>query len=155
MIKKYDKFFVSLNYITNYNPLFFKNYKKFNFLNKNKIFCRNFFLFLFLLKYINNVYNFNNIKLFIKPFKKKLNTILRAPYRYKLTRHQISLFRYNINIKIYFPFNLIFFKKLFFLKIFIKKFNFLFIFLENNLIFNHKIKLFFNFKVYKNFNFLI
>ena len=74
-----------------------KNFNKLTFFKKNKkqIYCKNFFLFLLLLKYKKNSI-FSKSTIFIKPYKKKIYTILRSPYRHKLTRHQLVLNRYEI-----------------------------------------------------------
>jgi len=78
--------------------------------NKNQIFCRNLFLFLILIKYKNkNLLDKSTV--FIKPYKKKIYTILRAPYRHKLSRHQLVLNRYNIISSIKMKTNNIFFAK--------------------------------------------
>jgi len=121
---------------------------KFNLINNlkikytNKIICRNFFLFLFLL----NFFKKNKNCFFIKPFKKKTLTILRAPYRYKLSKHQLIINRYLIFLK-----NVIFFEN----KIFFKTYNQIIILLlffyknvlwfETNLVFFLKLKISFNF----------
>jgi hypothetical protein len=100
-----NKIIFSISYITNFKPSIineFNNLKLFKFKNKNRIICRNFFLFLLLLKYLKKKNHFNNT-LFIKPFKKKLYTILRAPYRHKLTRHQFSIDRFKIVSRIQLP----------------------------------------------------
>ena len=105
---------ISVSYITNFKPADFLNFKNFKILknkNSNKIISRNFFLFLLLLKY-SNINNKLNITIFIKPFFKKFITILRAPYRHKLSRHQFILSRYyilysiNINVTKIFIINL-------------------------------------------------
>jgi hypothetical protein len=100
--KKQIKFTIS--YITNFKPadfLTFKDFKIFKTKNKQKIISRNFFLFLILLKYTNTNDNIN-ISLFVKPTFKKSITLLRAPYRYKLARHQFILSRYFIVFSFYF-----------------------------------------------------
>jgi hypothetical protein len=97
-----NKIIFSIIYITNFQPNIiadFNNIKLFKIKKKNRIICRNFFLFLLLLKYFKKN-NFFNISLFIKPFKKKLFTILRAPYRHKLTRHQLSLNRFKVTANV-------------------------------------------------------
>lgn len=97
---------MSISYITNFQPSLFKNFsnaKLFVNKNKTKIISKNFFLFLLLLKY-NNKKNFN-IKLFIKPTYKKFITLLRAPYRYKLARHQFIMNRYFILMSLKMNFN--------------------------------------------------
>lgn len=102
---------ISISYISNFKPLFlFKHLKQFNLfsIEKKRIHCKNFFFFIFLLKY----YNFNFFKkssIFIKPIKKKKYTLLRAPYRHKLSRHQFEFSRFYIicNFKLYFLNNFI------------------------------------------------
>lgn len=96
---------ISISYTTNFKPSYFNNFKNLKlFKNKNnsKIIARNFFLFLLLLKY-SNKHNILSTTIFVKPFYKKVLTILRAPYRHKLSRHQFILSRYsilyNINFK--------------------------------------------------------
>ena len=137
---------VSIKYITNFNPIFYKNLEKFNFINKNKIYCKNFFLFLFLLKYLNNLKFCKNIKLFIKPIKKFYYNILKAPYKNKLSKHQIGIFRYNINLK------LIFFSKILILNTFkhiflyLNKLKFFFFIIDSNFLYKHKLNLFLNIK---------
>ena len=154
MKKNTNNLCLNLTYLTNFKPNFSKSFYKLNFFKSNKkIFCRNFFLFLFLLKYINNFFLCKNIKFFVKPLKKNFNNILRAPYKNKLSRHQISIFRYIINIKFLFSINIFIFKKLNFLFIFLKNFLIFFNFLETNVIYKNKLKLFFNFKLKNNFNF--
>jgi hypothetical protein len=84
--------------MTNFKPSYFTNFKNFKlFKNKNnsKIIARNFFLFLLLLKY-SNKNNILSTTIFVKPFYKKILTILRAPYRHKLSRHQFILSRYSV-----------------------------------------------------------
>lgn len=122
---------ISISYITNFKPsnfLDFKNYKlfknKYNYKYNLKIISRNFFLFLLLLKYTYNGGIFN-VKIFIKPFYKKILTVLRAPYRHKLSRHQFILSRYSVLYIINFNLNKVYFNNfseiLYFLKN-IKKF---------------------------------
>ena len=98
---------ISLSYITNFKPSNFSNFSNFQLFNnnsKNKIISRNFFLFLLLLKYTKKKSTIN-VSVFVKPFFKKFITVLRAPYRHKLSRHQFILSRYyvlfsmNLNIK--------------------------------------------------------
>ena len=153
MINKKNNFIVNINYLTNFNPLNFKNFNKFDLINKNKIYCRNFFLFLFLLKYLNKNKFCNKINLFIKPLKKKYNNILRAPYKNKLSKHQLGVYRYNILITFYFLKTVYTYKNINNFFYFFNNFNNFFNFLESNLIYNYKLKIFFNFKI--PFNFLI
>lgn len=72
-------------------------------INDNKIVCRNFFLFFVLMKY-NKKNSLSTSSFFVKPIKKNVQTILRAPYRHKITRHQLTLVRYNIIFKLVFNF---------------------------------------------------
>lgn len=98
---------ISISYITNFQPSLFKNFNStqlFSSKNKLKIISKNFFLFLLLLKY-NNSKNKFNIKLFIKPNYKKFITLLRAPYRYKLARHQFLVNRFYIIMSLKINFN--------------------------------------------------
>lgn len=95
---------IKTNLVTNFKPFFFENYNNFSFLgkNKNQIFCKNFFVYLLLLKYKKNHF-FSKSSIFVKKYKKKVYTILRAPYRHKLARHQFHLNRYEINSSIKIP----------------------------------------------------
>lgn len=89
---------ISISYTTNFKPSHFLNFNNlslFKSKNNSKIISRNFFLFLLLIKYSNNNY-YLNTSVFVKPFFKKLITVLRAPYRHKLSRHQFILSRYSI-----------------------------------------------------------
>lgn len=135
--------------------MYLNKFNNVNFFKKNKqqIFCRNLFLFLILIKYKNRNL-FNKSSIFIKPYKKKIYTILRAPYRHKLSRHQIVLNRYNIvsslrlkTIKIPSAKN---FSNVVYFYNFFKKFN---IWFESNIIYNYKTKISYCFKY--NYNFKI
>ncbi len=111
----------------------------------NQLLSKNFFFFFFLIKYLNKK-NFNKNILWVKPLKKKSYTFLKSPYRHKLARHQIKLFRYDIFFKmIFFLKEIPIFKNIYSLKNFVflnKKY---FIFIESNMVFQSKI----------NFNFFI
>lgn len=150
-----NKFYLSTNLITNFKPQILDNFDNFLFFkkNKNQIFCRNFFLFLLLIKY-KKINFIEKSSIFIKPFKRKVYTILRSPYRHKLTRHQIILNRYeiisSIIINIKNPPLISNFNATLNLMNILKKFN---VWFESNLIFNHRSKISFNF-FYKN-NFLL
>lgn len=138
---------------TNFKPKHINNFNNLNFFkkNKNQIFCRNLFLFLLLIKYKKNFF-FDNSSILIKPYKRKIYTILRSPYRHKLARHQLVLNRYYITSSIRLKNNNIFkttnFKNIIKLFNFFKTFNFWF---ESNIISNYKIK--FSYSFYYNFNF--
>lgn len=115
---------ISISYTTNFKPsnfLNFKDYKLFKNKNNSRIISRNFFLFLLLLKYSNKVNNFNT-SIFVKPFYKKVLTVLRAPYRHKLSRHQFILSRYSILYTINFNLNKIIFTDLSEIIYFLKNF---------------------------------
>lgn len=125
--------YISSNLITNFKPYTSININKIK-KNDKQIYCKNFLMYLILLKYKNNIFIKSNIH--IKKYKKKIYTILRSPYRHKLARHQIALNRYNINFSTYIKINsdlkIKNFKKLLsFLKI-LKNFSNLF---ESNLIY--------------------
>lgn len=143
-----NKLIFYFTFLTNFKPnnfnLFSSN-KKFKFKKNNRIICRNFFLFILLLKYLNkNINSQSNI--WVKPLKQKNLTILRAPYRYKLARQQITLSRYFIFYKILFNFNENFnftsFKQINDFFNFFKKFN---IWVESNIVYQFKIKCIFSF----------
>lgn len=145
---------LSTDLITNFKPNFLLSFNKIDFLKikTNQIFCKNFFLFLLLLKYKVNFFSKSTI--FVKPYKKKIFTILKSPYRHKLARHQISLKRYEIKSTI--KFKMIDspkFKNFSSIIIFFKNVNKYLNWFESNIIFVHKSKINFNF-FYKN-NFML
>lgn len=147
---------IILSFLTNFRPANFSYLNNIDFLKirkNSKIILRNFFLFLILLKYLTNNKNkkFLNQTVWVKPTKKKLITILKAPYKNKLARNQLLLKRFFIFYKI----KLIFLDKIDFKSFdkilelikFFKNFNF---FLESSLIYQYKTKINFNF-FYNNF----
>jgi hypothetical protein len=114
--------------------------------------CRNFILFLLLISYLKNNIFFLNFSFFVKPVFKKSSVILRAPYKNKLSRHQLSYSRYNLMLK----FNLklvefVKFTKISDLFFFINKIKSFFLWFESNICYQHKIKLNFNLKYIDNF----
>jgi hypothetical protein len=133
-----------MNFITNFRPInidinsnvFFKVK------TKNRIMCRNFILFLLLINYLKQNNFFLNFSFFVKPFFKKSVVILRAPYKNKLSRHQLAYNRYNLmlrfNIKLNNTINLSHFNDLIFL---IKKIKSFFLWFESNICYQHKLKL--------------
>lgn len=146
---------VSISYTTNFKPanfLNFKNYRLFKNKNNSKIISRNFFLFLLLLKY-SNKNSMYNVTVFIKPFYKKFLTVLRAPYRHKLSRHQFILSRYSILYSINFNFNKIHFNSISEILYFIKNIKKFYIWFESNIVQQHQSKIFLNF-FFLNFFFL-
>lgn len=145
-----------MSYITNFKPANFSNFRNFQIFNNNKnkkIISRNFFLFLLLLKYTNNK-NLLNVSIFVKPFFKKFITVLRAPYRHKLSRHQFILSRYSVLYTISIKNNLIFISNIFEIIYLIKKIKKFYIWFESNIVYQHQIKIFFNFFFEKNFKIL-
>lgn len=141
---------ISISYTTNFKPanfLNFKNYKLFKNKNNLKIISRNFFLFLLLLKYSNksDKSGFYNITIFIKPFYKKFLTVLRAPYRHKLSRHQFILSRYSILYSINFNSDKICFNNISEILYFLKNMKRFYIWFESSIVQQHQSKIFLNF----------
>ena len=146
---KKKNFYITNTYLTNFKPRSNLSISKFVFEEKSEtIFCKNFLLFILLLKY-SSLENNLDTSFFVKHTKKNVYTSLRSPYRHKLARHQFWVHRYQINA------NFFFYMK--------KKINFsniseLFYFFDNlkslsgwfetNLVYQHKIKIkfYFNFK---------
>jgi hypothetical protein len=139
--------FININYISNFNPNFFKNFDNFKNKNKKKIICRNFFLFLFLLNFLKNFLICKNIKLFIKPKKKNFINVLRAPYKNKLSKHQIGFFRYFIIFKLTVFINVYKFDNFTQFFLFLNKFIYFFKFFETNIVYNYKLIFSFEFKL--------
>lgn len=98
---------ISLKYVSNFSPNFLlKPYllrtkrtdgnisegKKHQLL---KITCKNFILFILLLK---SVFRSNCIRFFIKPKQSSIYNILRAPYKNKISRHQLTLSRFFFTV---------------------------------------------------------
>lgn len=90
-----------MNFITNFRPVSTNINSNFFFKvkSKNRIMCRNFILFLLLISYLKNTEFFLNFSFFVKPFFKKSSVILRAPYKNKLSRHQLAYNRYNLMLR--------------------------------------------------------
>jgi hypothetical protein len=143
-----------MNFITNFRPVntninsnFFFKIK-----SKNRIMCRNFVLFLLLISFLKNTEFFLNFSFFVKPFFKKSSVILRAPYKNKLSRHQLAYNRYNLmlrfNLKLNYLINLTQISEVVFL---IKKIKSFFLWFESNICYQHKIKLVFNLNYVDNF----
>jgi hypothetical protein len=93
---------VSLKYVTNFNPNFLlkpdnltKNFDRNT--NNGRVNCKNFILFILLLK---NIFKKNKIAIFTKPKQSSIHNILRAPYKNKMSKHQITLSRFNFNITV-------------------------------------------------------
>lgn len=93
-------------FLTNFKPVQINFSKNFFFTKNtsNRLICKNFFLFLFLLKYLNKKVFYKN-SLIVKPIKQKLFTLMRAPYHFKISRHQITISRYILLFKLNFKLN--------------------------------------------------
>lgn len=147
----------SLNFVTNFKPnkpnFNNKNNLIFKFKNKNEIINKNFFFFIGSMQFFQQQNNFKKSSVFIKKYTKKVLTILRAPYRHKLSRHQLVLERYyiiqNLNYKL--NSNIYIYKNTELLEL-IKVFKKLYIFFETNLVYQHKMNFFINFFYKSNFN---
>jgi hypothetical protein len=146
-----------MSYITNFNPSVASDIKNLQYFNKskskNKLISKNFFLFLLLLKYCNNnnkKYFINN-SLFIKPFFKKLYVILRAPYRHKLSRHQIIINRYYVVYSMFFYTDDINIKSNEDIIYILNKFKKFYVWFESNIVYQHQVKVFFDFNFVDNF----
>jgi hypothetical protein len=145
-----------MNFITNFRPInsdinsnFFFKIK-----TKNRIMCRNFLLFLLLIIYLKKNNFFLNFSFLLKPTSNKNITILRAPYKNKLSRHQLHYNRYNLLLKFNFKLlNFIIINNINELNFLIKKFKFFFLWFESNICYQHKIKL--NFYINYKTNFFL
>jgi hypothetical protein len=143
-----------ITYTTNFKPNTFVDLNKIivekNFKNFKKIGhfikCKNFIVFIILLRYLNSS---NKIKFFVKPAFSNTITLLRAPYKNKISRHQLSVSRYFILITFSLnnelPLPLLNLNQLIYLN---KEFLNFMLFFETNIIYKHQIKIFafFNFK---------
>ncbi len=142
---------INLKYVTNFNPNFL--IKTFNIDKKsknpnNKINCKNFIIFVLLLK---NIFKKNKISIFIKPKYSNLTNILRAPYKNKMSRHQIALSRFFFNISLKFDIDTaVKLHNLGNVNFFLAKLLNFYSFFESNVCFQHKSTIIFNFYL-KNF----
>ncbi len=126
---------LSLNYVTNFQPnVNFTNKTKLS-QTKKKIFLKNFLIFSLLMKSVSKN---KFIKIFIKPKYNNVLTILRAPYKNKISRHQITLSRYFINISYKYQTKILNFHSLHSVCFFVKSFKDFFTFFETNLCYQHK-----------------
>ncbi len=155
-MNNFNKIKFSLNFITNFKPnkINFKNKENFIFTNKNKnkIINKNFFYFISSIKFFQQQNNFKKCSVFIKKYKKKVLTILRAPYRHKLSRHQLVLERFFINQHLeYKLISNIHIHKNNELLTLIKNFKKFYLFFETNLVYQHKINIFIDFYYVNNF----
>lgn len=79
--------------------------KKLFFKNNNKKLCKNFFLLILFLRYLNlKIFKKNNFfikyNFFIKPNSQNIFNYLRAPYKNKLARNQLYTPRYKFSIQV-------------------------------------------------------
>ena len=89
--------------------------------------------------------------IFIKREIKNTLTMLRAPYKNKLGRHQLGLSRYNINCSFLVKLNKeLIFKNISFYFFFLKITKHFFLFFESNICYQHSTVFFIQFK-YKKF----
>jgi hypothetical protein len=140
---------LSINYVSNFNFLDIFNKKKIN-----RVGCKKFILFIFFFNYLNIRYTFfKKITLFVKPKYFNTQTILRAPYRYKLSRDQLTFSRHHIICSFLFKnfLNFIILNKINDLFILLNIFKKLFPLFESNICFQKKIKIYFNFFFKTNF----
>lgn len=96
--------------------------------------------------------NFKKSSIFIKKHKKKILTILRAPYRHKLSRHQLILERFFVIQKLEYKLKLnIMICNNTQLTELLKTFRKLYSYFETNLVYQHRMNLFINFSYKNNF----
>lgn len=145
-----NKISFSINYITNFRPS--KNFtENYSFLkNKNNIIlCKHFIIFFYLMRAV--IKKNTSIKIFFKPRKNKIETLLRPPYRHKISRHQITLSRYylliSFNTKLSNNLMLCNLQQLIFI---VKEISKDFRYFETNICYTHSIRVKINF-FYKNF----
>lgn len=138
---------ISLQYVTNFQPnsnieVLTKATNKGLFKN-NKIFTKNFIIFIIL---IRRLFKKGTPTVFIKPTYTNTYNILRAPYKNKISKHQVCLSRFFIVVSFKLKLiNFVFFKNtsgLIFLINFLKKF---YSFFETNITYQHRSILMFNF----------
>lgn len=143
--KLFIRFFYTCNFkpvVTGHTPLNLYSFKKLR--NNNHVMCRNFFIFLFFINKDLRSDNNLSFSVFLRPNRRSNNTILRAPYRYKLARYQITTSKYNVIVtsKIRYPFKDITTLSEVIDFVFLnKKFYSCF---ESNMIFQNKVRLSFN-----------
>lgn len=150
---------ISFKYVTNFNPgsfLYIKGLKNFTKLSNQKsnvdvVGCKHFILFIFLLKHL---FKKNKITLFVKPKKSNIQNILRAPYKNKMSKHQLTFSRFFLNVSI----NIlkktpIVCQNIFYLVNLVNELKKFYSFFESNICFQHKSSI--NFSFFLNNNFII
>lgn len=136
----YKNLRISLQYVTNFQPN--SNIEKIakvtnkGVFKNNKIFCKNFIIFIILIK---QLFGKKTPTIFIKPSYKNTYNILRAPYKNKISKHQICLSRFFIVVSFKVRFNMFInidnLNYLFGVINFLKNF---YSFFETNIIYQHK-----------------
>jgi len=131
---------ISLHYVTNFQPN--SNIETLTKVNNkgvvknNKIFCKNFIIFIVLIK---RLFKKKTPTVFIKPTYKNTYNILRAPYKNKISKHQVCLSRFFIVVSFKLKFSetilLSNITSLFFVLNFLKKF---YSFFETNITYQHR-----------------
>ena len=118
------------------------------FLKIIKFFVKNFIIFIILLK---QVFKKNNPVVFVKPKYCNTLNILRAPYKNKISKHQITLSRFFIVVSFKFKFEkFIYLSGLSSIFLILKKLKNFYSFFETNITYQHKSVLTFSFFL-KNF----
>jgi len=138
---------LSLQYVTNFQPnsnieTLTKTTNKGVFKN-NKIFCKNFIIFVVLLR---RMLKTSTPTVFVKPTYKNTYNILRAPYKNKISKHQICLSRFYMNISFKIRFNeFIFLNNIDSLFFIVKRLKNFYSFFETNISYQHRSILMFYF----------
>jgi hypothetical protein len=144
-----NRFKLSVNYVS--------NFRLFNFFlkkNYNRVNCKKFLLFIFFFNYIKFKNNFlEKLVFFVKPKFFSIYTLLRAPYRFKLSRDQLTFSRYYLVCSLTFNnhLNLKNFLNLNDLIFFINFFKKILPMFETNICFQKKITVYYNFFLKTNF----
>ena len=88
-------FKISLSFLCNFKPSILVKKKNL----KKRIFCKNFIIFLMFLSLNKEL----NSSIFIKPYrKKKYFSILKAPHRFKKSKHLLCFTRYEVLLSLKF-----------------------------------------------------
>lgn len=84
---------IKLNYISNFSF----NVAKEDILKK-KIFCKNFIVFIMFL----NFFKKNKVSIVFKPLFRRSFDLLKAPYRFKMSKNQLFFSRFSILVSFFF-----------------------------------------------------
>lgn len=115
--------------------------------NKRKMYikksCRHFILFVYFLK---NIFSNHNISIFVKPKKINIFNILRAPYKNKISKHQMTLSRFYLNVSLKIKLNdFIHFNNTNSVTNIVNFLKSFYSFFESNICFQHKSNMYFHF----------